>query len=808
MINLLRDPSHLSPQAKSAFRSSLALMVAAVLAVPIYLYIAIQIDAWQMYMTLTALVLFAGFAIVSTRLCFLGQTNKGIWVLLVSNVGAAIVASQLIAGLGLPLGLMTFVVVLQLATQNLPATQSFRAIVLGIVAAIVMGLIDYINPSFQYIVPSLRSVTFSISIVVLLLYAVAIVRQFSTFPLRNKLLLSFLMVTFFSVGMVAAVTVRQTRQVLLTNANQSLLAAANQTALSLDTFITNNLNALRIEAGFPDFVAYLELPEAERLGSPEESRVRRLLLQLSRKDPTYIVSYALIDKNGIHIADTFFLEQGLDASNLNYFLEPRTTRQPYVSSVEQSLTEGGFSLHFSAPVRNASGEFVGVLRTTYNAGVIQQLINQNTGLLGETSGAVLLDSYGIRLADGFDSSQIMKSVVPLAPDLVAALQAQRLLPNRSLETLSTNVETFAAGLANVETNPVFDAEIHSTEDHIDTVAVASMQTRPWQVAFAIAQSAYLDPIEAQTQTTTIVALIVALLVALTTTIVAQVLTTPITRLTTVAEQVAAGDLNVRVAVETEDEIGKLAQTFNLMTGRVHDLVNTLEIRVQERTLALETTKEVSRRLSTILDPQQLVEEVVEQVRSAFNYYHAHIYFLNEYGDYLLMAGGTGEAGKKLLAQGHKIPVGRGLVGRAAQTNAPVLVSDVSTDSNWLANPLLPETKSEVAVPIALGGTVLGVLDVQHNIAGGLTSEDTNLLQSISNQVAVALQNARSYEAAHRRANQETIVNTLARDIQRATRVEEVLQIVATGLSQSLELDRAVVQVKSTTSSNGKSQEKK
>ena len=173
-----------------------------------------------------------------------------------------------------------------------------------------------------------------------------------------------------------------------------------------------------------------------------------------------------------------------------------------------------------------------------------------------------------------------------------------------------------------------------------------------------------------------------------------------------------------------------------------------------------------------------------------------------------MAGGTGEAGKKLLAQGHKIPVGRGLVGRAAQTNVPVLVSDVSTDSNWLANPLLPETKSEVAVPIALGGTVLGVLDVQHNIAGGLTSEDTNLLQSISNQVAVALQNARSYEAAHRRANQETIVNTLARDIQRATRVEEVLQIVATGLSQSLELDRAVVQVKSTTSSNGKSQEKK
>lgn len=808
MINQLSSPPHLSSQAKTAYRSSAALMLAAILAVPIYLYIAIQINAWQMYVTLLALVLFAGFSVVSTRLCYQGRTTRGIWVLLLSNVAAAVIASHLVAGLGLPLGLMTFVVVLQLATQNLPSSHSFRAILLGILGAIVMGLIDYANPNFQYLVPSLRSVTFTISIGVLFLYAVVIIRQFSTLPLRNKLLLSFLLVTFLSVTLVAVITARQTRQTLLENANQSLLAAANQTALSLDTFITNNLTAIRIEAGFPDFIAYLELPPAERAGSEEEARVRRLLLQLSRKDPDYISSYALIDATGVHIADTLLAEQGLDASNRNYFLEPRTNNAPYVSSVEQSLTESGFVLYFSAPVRNPTGEFIGVIRATYNAGVIQQIVSQNTGLLGETSGAVLLDSHGIRLADGLDSSQIMKTIVPLEPDQVAALQAQRLLPNQAIETLSTNFPNFAAGLANVETDPVFDAELHAEGDHVDTIAVITLETRPWQVAFAVAQEAYLAPIEAQNQTTTIVALIIALLVALTAIGVAQILTTPITRLTSVAEQVAAGDLEVRADIQTEDEIGTLAQTFNIMTARVHELVNTLETRVQERTRALETTKEVSRRLSTILDQQQLVEEVVTEVRSSFNYYHTHIYFVNEKGDTLLMAGGTGEAGRKMLAQGHQIPLGRGLVGRAAQSNSPVLVSDVTTDPNWLANPLLPETKSEVAVPIALGETVLGVLDVQHNIAGGLTSEDTNLLQSISNQVAVALQNARSYETTRRRAEQETIVNTLAQEIQRATRVEEVLQIVATGLGQSLELDRAVVQVKNTMARNGKSEEKK
>ncbi|MBK9052567.1 MAG: GAF domain-containing protein [Chloroflexi bacterium] len=179
------------------------------------------------------------------------------------------------------------------------------------------------------------------------------------------------------------------------------------------------------------------------------------------------------------------------------------------------------------------------------------------------------------------------------------------------------------------------------------------------------------------------------------------------------------------------------------------LNSSLEQRVVERTRALEASAEVSRRLSTILNPDQLVLEVVEQVKTAYNYYHAHIYLLGEKGQTLRMVGGTGEAGKRLLEKGHAISMGQGVVGRAAQLKQGILVPDTSKEAGWLANPLLPDTKAEIAVPILLGGQVIGVLDVQDDVADDVFPEDVELLQAIANQMAVALQNARQHEETQR-----------------------------------------------------------
>lgn len=192
-------------------------------------------------------------------------------------------------------------------------------------------------------------------------------------------------------------------------------------------------------------------------------------------------------------------------------------------------------------------------------------------------------------------------------------------------------------------------------------------------------------------------------------------------------------------------------------------LRTLERAVAERTKALAVSAEVSRKLSAVTDERTLVTEVVEQLKSAFDYYHAHIYLLEADGETLRMAGGTGQVGKILLERGHSLPIGKGLVGRAAQTRQPVLVLETRADPNWLPNPLLPETQAEVAVPILSGGQVLGVLDVQNNLVNSLGDQDVQVIRAIADQVAIVLQNVRataqSREAAA--ALQRLIENTPA-----------------------------------------------
>ncbi|MGQ0600982.1 MAG: MHYT domain-containing protein [Anaerolineales bacterium] len=261
---------------------------------------------------------------------------------------------------------------------------------------------------------------------------------------------------------------------------------------------------------------------------------------------------------------------------------------------------------------------------------------------------------------------------------------------------------------------------------------------------------------------------------------------PLSQLALATQRLAIGDMSARAAWTGADEVGQVGRSFNAMTEQLR----LSQEQLAARNKALATSIEVSRRLSTVLDPRQLLSEVVQQLQSAFGYYHAHIYLWDEGRHNLVMVGGTGEAGRLMLARGHAVPRGRGLVGRAAESGQTVLVPDTAADPNWLPNPLLPETRAELAVPITRGEHVLGVLDVQQNRVNGLAASDAELVQSLANQVAIALQNAQSFERTQRQAERQTLLNNISRKIQSATSVEAVLEVAARELGQALNVPRA------------------
>ncbi len=742
----------------------------------------------------------------------LSRTGRVQWAAILLGVGIAIGGAgsvTTVTELGLVIGSVVALAIVMIANITATGATANWLTAFGAVAGVTTVLLDLYWPGERGATGLAEVVPYILG-GLLLGFTALVFRQFRTYSLRGKLILLFLAVSLIPVAIMTTLSLQSTRANLTTSADQSLLAAASQTAVAIDTFISGQLDTLRTEAQIPVLQRYLLLPPNQRAGSDLEQLVVETLRGLSRRNILSVSSYALLDSDGLDVMDTFIDDIGIDKSDRNYFINPRRTGLPYVSPLEFSRTTGQASIYFAAPVRDAQREVIGVLRVRYSAAVFQDILRRATGLAGPASFATLLDENYIRVAHGGNPDLIGVGIIQLAPDLIEQLRAERRLADKPVEELFNDLPTFATALEQLSTSPFFRAELHSAKEgrHVDLAAVVQIRALPWFVVYSLPEEVFLAPVTEQTRVNTLVGLAIAAVVVLAAFFAAQILAAPITRLTAVAAQVRAGDLQAQARVETEDEIGVLATTFNSMTAQLRETLSGLEERVADRTRALATSAQVSRRLSTILDQKQLATEVVEQLQGAFNYYHAHIYLFDAKHENLLMVGGTGEAGRTLLARGHSIPRGRGLVGRAADTNAVVLVADTAQAAGWLPNPLLPETKAEVAVPIAVADEVLGVLDVQQNRVGGLTAEDAELIRAIADQVAIALRNIRSYDLAQRQAENETLVNTISQQIQGATTVEAAIQVTIRELGRALKAPLTTVRLLTGASRSGNGQEEK
>jgi GAF domain-containing protein/HAMP domain-containing protein len=230
----------------------------------------------------------------------------------------------------------------------------------------------------------------------------------------------------------------------------------------------------------------------------------------------------------------------------------------------------------------------------------------------------------------------------------------------------------------------------------------------------------------------------------------RVVARSLSKLLNVAERWRSGELTAQVELNTRDEFQQLGDTFNQLSYELNHSLKGLEKTVAERTLTLQrrarqlqAAADVGRVAVTIRDLDILLPEVTRLISIRFNVYHVGIFLIDENGEYALLKASTSNGGEQVLQEQYRLKVGtQGIVGLVASQGEPRISQDVGTDTIHYKNPYLPDTRSEIALPLSVAGSILGVLDVQSTRPAAFTEEDASILQIMADQVAIAIDNAR------------------------------------------------------------------
>jgi GAF domain-containing protein len=215
------------------------------------------------------------------------------------------------------------------------------------------------------------------------------------------------------------------------------------------------------------------------------------------------------------------------------------------------------------------------------------------------------------------------------------------------------------------------------------------------------------------------------------------------------------------------------------------LRSDLEGQVSERTADLRTASEVGRASASLLELDRLCREVVELVRDRFDLYYTGLFLLDEAGEDAVLEAGTGEAGRVMKDQGHKLRVGgRSMVGAACAGRMARVALDVGKEPVRFDNPLLPKTRFEMALPLMVGDRVLGALDVQSTQATVFSNGDIALLQLVADQVAVAVDNARKLSEEAEMLETTSPLFRTSRRLSAATSTAEVAEAVVASVRET------------------------
>jgi len=208
--------------------------------------------------------------------------------------------------------------------------------------------------------------------------------------------------------------------------------------------------------------------------------------------------------------------------------------------------------------------------------------------------------------------------------------------------------------------------------------------------------------------------------------------------------------NEQAQVEANQELRALQATLE---ERIVERTTELEEanrRNEQRAQQFEAVTLVGNAISSIRSLDELLPKITELISQQFGYYHAGIFLNDAINEYAVLSAANSEGGKHMLNRGHKLKVGeQGIVGYVTSTGKPRIALDVGKDAVYFDNPDMPDTRSEMALPLEIGENIIGALDVQSTEASAFSEEDINVLKLLADQVSLAIENARLFDQARR-----------------------------------------------------------
>ena len=447
----------------------------------------------------------------------------------------------------------------------------------------------------------------------------------------------------------------------------------------------------------------------------------------------------------------------------DWYTLPKARRAPVLSP--PYFDEGGgeiWMVTWSAPFFDENDTVKGVATADIAFSQTQEIVDQMT--VGKNGYAFLLDNHGIILGIGENGGKYQAMVDSM---LTAAQQPQTSGWSALISTMMAGNSGFTNAV-DVRGQAMFVA-----------YAPVGLDTG-WSLGLAFPQAELFQKANPLQATLILYTSLLALVFGVILFLITRSITEPLHRLTQYTSSLTVEQLRLKegklpntIQIRTRDELEDLAEAVNWMATEVARGFETLEEKVADRTrdlerrsLEAETIGKVARNITTVRDLDTLLNNAANVIQEQFKYSHVGIFLVDDLREYAFLRAATGEAGQQMLAQNHRLKIGEsGIVGYVTQTGQPRIALDVNRDTAHLRNPLLPDTRSEMTLPLISGSRIIGALDVQSVMEAAFNGSDIQTMQTIADQLAVAIDNVRLIERTQESLNE---LNALYKDQARKT----------------------------------------